>query len=288
MSVPGRDLGRDLRRLGLEAGDTVLVHVALSRVGPLDGGPAAFLAALREVVGDAGTIVMPAFTPALCHPAAMIRPSVACSRSRNSAPRPATAFGSGGVPRFDAAATPVSPRLGVVAEAFRQVAGTRRSGHPLVSFCANGPEAAPIVEDHPLPFRLGPQSPLGRLAERAAKVLMAGSGWETCTSLHLAEYHAPYAGRLMGWWPVPGDDEWLLAQDLLLWEGDFDALGAGYEAARPATCRSGPVGGATSVVAPFADLVDYAMTWLIAHRDLRGRGPAPGWLDVTSPGGHRV
>jgi aminoglycoside 3-N-acetyltransferase len=282
VSAPARDLGRDLRRLGLEAGDTVVVHVALSRVGPLDGGPAAFLDALREVVGDAGTIVMPAFTPALCHPAAIIRPSAP------PPPRPATAVGSGGVPRFDAAATPVSPRLGVVAEAFRHVAGTRRSGHPHVSFCANGPEAGPIVEDHPLPFRLGPQSPLGRLAERAAKVLMVGSGWETCTSLHLAEYHAPYAGRLMGWWPVPGDGEWLLAQDLLLWEGDFGALGAGYEAARPAGCRSGAVGGAASVVVPFVDLVEFATTWLIAHRDLRGRGPAPGWLDVTLAGGHRV
>jgi aminoglycoside 3-N-acetyltransferase len=273
------DLPGALRRLGLETGDTVVLHVALSRVG---GGPAAFLSALRRVIGDGGTIVMPAFTPALCHPAAaIIRTPSAAHR------RPASADPACGPPRFDPAVTPVSPRLGVAAETFRHLPGTRRSPHPLVSFCANGPDATTIVADHPLPFRLGPQSPLGRLTDRAAKVLMAGSGWGTCTSLHLAEYHAPYAGRLMGWWPVPGDGEWLLAHDLLLWEGDFDALGAGYEAARP-TCRRGPVGGATAVVAPFTDLIDYATSWLIAHRDLRGRGPAPGWIDVTAAGGHRV
>jgi aminoglycoside 3-N-acetyltransferase len=282
LTAPLHDLPGDLRRLGLEPGDTVVVHVALSRVGPAGGGPAAFGAAMRQVIGDGGTLVMPAFTPALCHPTAIIRRSPAPAHpAAQDAP-------SDKPPPFDPASTPVSPRLGAAAEAFRRQPGTLRSPHPLVSFCANGPRAAAIVADHPLPFRLGPQSPLGRLADPATKVLMAGSGWGTCTSLHLAEYHAPYAGRLMGWWPVPGDGEWLLAQDLLLWEGDFAALGAGYEAARPGICTRGPVGRAEAVVAPFTDLIDFATAWLIAHRDLRGRGPAPGWVDVTVAGGHRV
>ena len=46
------------------------------------------------------------------------------------------------------------------------------------------------MRDHPLDYGLGPQSPLQKLYERDAKILLLGTTFETNTSLHLAEYFA--------------------------------------------------------------------------------------------------
>ena len=62
--------------------------------------------------------------------------------------------------------------------------------HPLYSFCAYGAGAEQIVRDHPLDYGLGPKSPLQKLYERDAKILLLGTTFETNTSLHLAEYFA--------------------------------------------------------------------------------------------------
>ncbi len=43
--------------LGLMPGDIVMVHAAVSRVGPLLNGPDTLIAALREAVGAEGTVM---------------------------------------------------------------------------------------------------------------------------------------------------------------------------------------------------------------------------------------
>jgi aminoglycoside N3'-acetyltransferase len=51
-----------LRRLGIEAGDTVFFHSSLKSLGRVDGGPAAVIDGVSEAVGASGTVVVPAFT----------------------------------------------------------------------------------------------------------------------------------------------------------------------------------------------------------------------------------
>lgn len=54
-----RQVADQLRALGVETGDVLLVHTRFSAVGPIEGGPSGLLAALRTAIGDGGTLVMP-------------------------------------------------------------------------------------------------------------------------------------------------------------------------------------------------------------------------------------
>ena len=60
------DRGRfvdDLTSLGLASGDVVLFHSSLKRIGWVEPGPEAVVEALLDVVGPAGTVVVPTLVP---------------------------------------------------------------------------------------------------------------------------------------------------------------------------------------------------------------------------------
>ncbi|MEY2883483.1 MAG: aminoglycoside 3-N-acetyltransferase, partial [Pseudomonadota bacterium] len=52
---PQSALVEQLAALGLAAGDSVMVHASLRRVGPMPGGADTLIAALRERIGADGT-----------------------------------------------------------------------------------------------------------------------------------------------------------------------------------------------------------------------------------------
>lgn len=56
-----RQLTANLRDIGLPCGSVVLVHVAPVAVGPIAGGIETLLNAFRDVLGDGGTLLVPAF-----------------------------------------------------------------------------------------------------------------------------------------------------------------------------------------------------------------------------------
>ena len=52
-------LVEDLKAIGIQKGDTLLVHSSLSRLGYLKDGPKTFIEALLEAVGENGNLLMP-------------------------------------------------------------------------------------------------------------------------------------------------------------------------------------------------------------------------------------
>lgn len=147
-------LTADLTALGIAPGDVLVVHTAFARIGPVDGGPLALIAALRDVLGPDGTLVMPTMADSDDEP-------------------------------FDAATAPCLG-MGIVAETFRSLPGVLRCDSPH-GFAAIGPHAARITAPQPHDVPHGPDSPVGRVAALDGKVLLLGVGHDANTTLHCAE-----------------------------------------------------------------------------------------------------
>ncbi|MEH1168136.1 AAC(3) family N-acetyltransferase [Micromonospora sp. CPCC 205539] len=252
-----RSLAAQLRVLGVRPGGTLLVHAGLSPLGFVCGGPQAVVLALRDALGPDGTIVVPTHTPDNSDPAQWSNPPV---------PVDWWPLIRAEMPGFDPAVTP-SRFMGAVAEMVRTWPGALRSTHPHVSFAALGPTAERVVAGHDRVDMLGERSPLARLYDLDADVLLLGVEHDVNTSLHLAEYRCPAPPReRVGAAVRTGDGgrEWVWWQDVRLDESDFGALGRDLEAT--GAVRTGPVGAGTGRLMRQRAAVDFAVHWLARNR----------------------
>ena len=175
-------LAADLRRLGLAAGDLVMVHAAFRRVGPVLGGPDTLIAALRDAVGEGGTL------------AAYVDWHVDHGALLDADGRVLPGWREH-VPPFDPRTARAIRDHGVLAEFLRTTPGAPRSANPGASVAAVGARAAWLTADHPLDYGYGPGTPLAKLVEAGGRVLLIGAPLDTMTLLHLAEHLARVPGK---------------------------------------------------------------------------------------------
>ncbi|WP_119678133.1 aminoglycoside N(3)-acetyltransferase [Indioceanicola profundi] len=252
-------LAGDLAELGLRPGMNVLVHTAMGQLGWVVGGAITVIRALEDVLGNSGTLIMPAHTADLSDPEFWQNPAV---------PPDWWALIRAQMPAFDPDLTPTN-YVGVVPETFRHLSGVTRSNHPQVSFCARGPRAEFITANHSLEFGLGEGSPLARLYDLGGHVLLLGATHYSNTILHLAEYRAIFSSKVtvMNGAPVMrgGGRRWVTFMDLDLNTEDFPELGLAFEATCP-TARIGPAGYGTARLLPVREMVDFAVQWMTRNR----------------------
>ena len=243
------NLAHDLRVLGVEAGMTLEVHSSLSKLGWVCGGPVALVQALMDVVTETGTLLMPAHSPNYTDPAEWSNPPV---------PQEWWPILYEQMPAFDPRFTP-SWFMGQVAETFRTWPGVLRSSHPAVSFAAWGRHAQSLTADHSLDYSLGEHSPLARLYDLGGHVLLLGVSYESCTSLHLAEYRAPHPKLVTEGSPIleHGQRVWKTYQDIELDSDQFLEIGAAFEAT--GLVKTSSVGSSQCKLLPQRPAVDFAI-----------------------------
>lgn len=251
----------DLRRLGAARGSTLLVHSSLSSLGYVTGGAHAVVLALVEVLGPDGTLVVPTHSAELSDPAQWVNPPV---------PEAWWPTIRESMPAFDPLLTPTRG-IGAIPEVVRHRPGALRSAHPAYSFCAVGPHAVTITTGHALEDGLDDASPLARLYDLDADILLLGVGHANNTSLHLAEFRSRTRPRATQGAPVLVDGrrrwvEYPVTDDDI---SDFESVGAA--AAGAGLERQGTVGRARARLLGVRPLVDFATRWFGAHR-----GPAAG------------
>lgn len=145
-----------LADLGIQSGDGLLVHSAVQFLGRPAGGLQMYLDALLETVGEAGTLVVPAFNFDFTR----------------------------GAP-YDPAKTP-SRDMGAFSEFVRNQPQARRTLHPMQSIAILGRHAEDLAgRDTPSAF--GPGSAFERILELDFKLLLLGADARAISMFHYCE-----------------------------------------------------------------------------------------------------
>ncbi len=251
-------LAEQFAACGLAAGQTVVVHTSMSKMGWIAGGPVAVIRALQRVLTPSGTLMMPTFTTDNTDPAYWQHPPV---------PAHWLPIIRAEAPAYEPAFTPTR-KMGVVAELFRTLPGVLRSNHPIGSLAAAGAQAAYLTGDHRLTEEFGPTSPLGRLYELDGYVMLIGVGHGNNTSLHMAETRARWPGKKFvrqgTAMLVDGQRQWVEFEEVDYNDDDFATIGAAYEAEQD--IPRGRVGAAEVRCMKQRPLVDYAIQWIERNR----------------------
>lgn len=235
------ELVAQLGALGVRSGSVVMVHASLRKVGPVEGGAAGVVAALKAAVGADGTVLM-------VLSAVEDRP-------------------------FDARTSPVDVSdMGVLAEVFRTYPGVEVNDHPADRFAALGPDAGFLLHPSPVDDYHGPGSVLERLTQRGGTVLRLGANVDTVTLTHYAEYLAavPHKRTVRRRY-VRADtgEQWIASLDdnegIAEWSGGdyFAQILLDYRAA--GAMRTGLVGRCQAELLDARDFVAFATRWMNEH-----------------------
>jgi aminoglycoside 3-N-acetyltransferase len=144
----------------LDVGDVVIVHSSLRSMGRVEGGAGTVIAALLQVIGSTGNLMLPTFN--------------------YTKPLP--------TPFFDPQTT--ASRTGLIPETGRQRPDAVRSLHPTHSVAVIGPLAEALTTGHLESHAFGIGSPIDRLMDLGGKILLIGVGHTSNSALHVVEEHA--------------------------------------------------------------------------------------------------
>lgn len=257
-TVVKSEIADALRTIGLERGDSVIVHTSLGKIGYVCGGAQVVIEALIETVGEKGTIMMPTQSWKNLDPETGVHwdaDKTDWDRIREN------------WPAYNKAITPTNT-MGAVAEMFRSWPEAVRSDHPSRSFAAWGRNAEYLTKNHDLSDIFGDTSPIGKLYDLDGKILLIGVDYDKNTSIHLADVRAEYRGKhtcvehsaVM----ENGKRVWKAYETLFVDGEDFKDIGIAFEALH--TVNTATLGETELKNMRQRELVDFAIEWIEKYR----------------------
>jgi aminoglycoside 3-N-acetyltransferase len=246
----------DLRRLGVEVGDVVMVHASVRAIGDVAGGPDEIHLAIKDAITADGTLVMYASCP---------RYFDEVGRGNLTPEQESEILDK--LPVFDAASARSARDNGALVEFFRTWPGSRVNNH-VARFVAWGKHTDYLFSEQPWDFAFGKGSVFERFTELNGKILLLGSSHDNVTYLHYAEHIADFPDKRVVRFKVP-----VLEDGVRVWremaevdtsekahenwpDGFFAQVVDGYLA--ESGNRGGMVGSANSYLFPAGELLDRA------------------------------
>lgn len=188
----------DLRALGVQAGDAVLVHSSMKALRT-DLTPDQVIDCLQEAVGQEGTLLFPALTYENVTPAS---------------------------PEFNSETS--EPCIGLLPRVFWKRPGVERSENPTHSVCAWGRLAHRLTVGHAMDDEaVGPHSPFMLLPVVGGKLLFIGPVLHACTMMHGVEgiVRPPFIKRHgKRAYVVNGEERLFQASDDFGWGSEFQRI----------------------------------------------------------------
>ncbi|WP_102693510.1 aminoglycoside N(3)-acetyltransferase [Rummeliibacillus pycnus] len=248
---------RQLHLLGIQEGDSIIVHSSLSQMGWIAGAEQAVVEALMHVITPNGTIVMPAQSTGNSEPSYWSLPPV---------PEAWQQPVRDSIPAYNPHLTPLRG-MGKIAECFLRHSDTIRSAHPAHSFMAWGKNAKNWMSHHPLENSFGLESPLGKMYQTSVKIMLIGVNYDSCTALHLSEYLAnqKYYFKQGAAILINGKRQWVTYNMLDVDSERFPAIGKEFEVQNGKSIHYGKLGQARTRIIPMRPLVDFGVEWLNTH-----------------------
>ncbi len=166
----------EFQTLGVQPGDTLLVHSSYKALGGVEGGPQTVVDALIGAITPAGTLIMPTFN--------------------FDFPK--------GMP-WDVRETP--SRMGAITELARKDPRAKRVFHPIYSFAILGPQADYLTAER-YQSSYGKNSVFGKLRELDGKIMVIGLSYnDSMTFFHHIEemegvdyrYMKSFTGQVTDW-----------------------------------------------------------------------------------------
>ncbi|EIM07614.1 aminoglycoside N3-acetyltransferase [Planococcus antarcticus DSM 14505] len=247
---------RQLRQLGIVAGDALMVHSSLKSMGWIAGGAQAVVEALIETLTERGTLIMPAQSADNSDPVYWMEPPVPENWHQPIREQ---------LPAFDPYFSGLRG-MGKIVECFHRHPMTSRSPHPSHSFIAQGSQAAHWMIEQPIDDSFGKQSPLAKMLQADVKILFIGVGFDSCTALHYAEFvqenrsTSPQGAAIL----KDGQRIWQTYDCVDMDSDRFPEIAKAF----PGEISEGLLGQAKTRLVEMKPLVEFGIDWLSKHRVL--------------------
>ena len=257
------ELANDFRRLGVVAGDTVMVHASIRSVGAVAGGPDQIHLALKDALTDDGTLMMYASCPDQFDEVG--RGNLTPDQEREALEK---------LPPFDPLTARAARDNGALVELMRTYPGSKVNAH-VARFVVWGKHADHLISRQPWHYAFGPESPLERFAALNGRILLIGCDHDTVTFLHYAEHIVTIPDKRIARFKVP-----VLEGGRRVWREmeEFDTSASGVHANWPdrffarlvdtycanAGNRGGTVGDARCFLVDATGLLEFSLKMMVA------------------------